>query len=242
MAQPVNATVVRLAVRSLLGRRRGVLLFVLPGVLFALAVLVRLIAGEDSSAITSVMYGVGLVLTVPLVALVAGTGVLAPEIDDGSVVYLLAKPVPRPVVVVSKVLVAVGCVVLFAALPVLATGLFLNPSAPELGTGYALGALLAGVTYCALFVLLAAVSRHAVVFGLVYVLIWEGLLGSVLSGIRWLSVTQWGSAVAAPVSEDFGLSVDLSVTYAVVAAAVVTVVAVWLAGNRLRSFTLTGEE
>jgi hypothetical protein len=32
------------------------------------------------------------------------------------------------------------------------------------------------------------------------------------------------------------------VPYALVAAAVVTVAAVWFAGNRLRSFRLTGEE
>ncbi|MDQ4084529.1 MAG: ABC transporter permease subunit [Actinomycetota bacterium] len=238
----MNATVVMLAVRAVFGRRRGVLLFVLPGVLFALAVLVRVIAGEDSSAITAVLYGVGLVLTVPLVALVAGTGVLAPEIDDGSVVYLLAKPVRRPVVVVSKWVVAVGCVAVFGVLPVALTGLFMNPSAPELGVGYGLGALLGGVTYAAVFVLLAVLTRHAVVYGLVYVLLWEGLLGSVLSGIRWLSVTQWGTAVAAPVSEDLGLETDLGVPYALVAAAVVTVAAVWLAGQRLRSFTLSGEE
>lgn len=238
----MNRTVAYLALRSIFGRRRGVLLFVLPGVLFGLAVLVRLIAGEDSSAMTAVLYGVGLALTVPLVALVAGTGVLAPEIDDGSVVYLLAKPVPRPVIVLSKVVVAVGCVLAFAVLPVLATGLFLNPSVPELGLGYALGALVGGVTYAAVFVMLAAVSRHAVVFGLVYVLIWEGLLGPLLSGIRWVSITQWSTAVAATVSDDLGLSTDLAVAYAVVAAAVVTVAAVWFAGQRLRSFTLTGEE
>jgi ABC-2 type transport system permease protein len=238
----MNRTVMRLAVRAVFGRRRGVLVFVLPGVLFGLAVLVRAIAGEDSSAITSVMYGVGLVLTVPLVALVVGTGVLAPEIDDGSVVYLLAKPVPRPVIVVSKVVVAVGCVLVFAALPVALTGLFLNPSVPELGLGYALGAAVGGVTYTALFVMLSTVSRHAVVFGLVYVLLWEGLLGSVLDGIRWLSVTQWGAAVASTVSDDFGLEVRLSLAYGLVAAALVTVAAVWFAGQRLRSFTLTGEE
>jgi ABC-2 type transport system permease protein len=238
----MNATVAMLAVRAIFGRRRGVLLFVLPGVLFALAVLVRVVAGEDSSAITAVLYGVGLVLTVPLVALVAGTGVLAPEIDDGSVVYLLAKPVPRPVIVVSKWAVAVGCVAVFGVVPVALTGLFMNPSAPELGMGYAAGALVGGVTYTAVFVLLAVVSRHAVVYGLVYVLLWEGLLGSVLSGIRWLSVTQWGTAVAAPLAEDLGLDTDVGVPYALVAAALVTVAAVWLAGQRLRSFTLTGEE
>jgi ABC-2 type transport system permease protein len=238
----MNATVVRLAVRGMFGRRRGVLLFVLPGVLFALAVLVRVVAGEDSAALTSVLYGVGMVLTVPLVSLVAGTGVLAPEIDDGSIVYLLAKPVPRPVIVVSKTVVAVGCVVVFGVLPVALTGLFLNPSAPELGIGYGLGALLAGVTYSALFVMLATATRHAVVFGLVYVLLWEGLLGSVLSGIRWFSVTQWGTAVAKPVSQDLNLNIDLAVPYALVAATIVTVAAVWFAGNRLRSFRLSGEE
>jgi ABC-2 type transport system permease protein len=238
----MNATVAMLAVRAIFGRRRGVLLFVLPGVLFALAVLVRVVAGEDSSAITAVLYGVGLVLTVPLVALVAGTGVLAPEIDDGSVVYLLAKPVRRPVIVLSKWAVAVGCVAVFGVVPVALTGLFMNPSAPELGVGYGAGALVGGVTYSAVFVLLAVVSRHAVVYGLVYVLLWEGLLGSVLSGIRWLSVTQWGTAVAAPLSEDLGLGTDVGVPYALVAAAVVTGAAVWLAGQRLRSFTLTGEE
>jgi ABC-2 type transport system permease protein len=238
----MNATVVRLAVRAMFGRRRGVLLFVLPGVLFALAGLVRVLAGEENAALTSVLYGVGLVFTVPLVSLVAGTGVLAPEIDDGSIVYLLAKPVPRPVIVVSKTVVAIGCVLVFGVLPVALTGLFLNPSSPELGMGYGLGALLAGVTYSALFVMLAAITRHAVVFGLVYVLLWEGLLGSLLSGIRWFSVTQWGTAVAQAVSQDLNLNVHLAVPYAVVAAAVVTLAAVWFAGNRLRSFRLTGEE
>lgn len=238
----MNGTVVYLAVRSLFGRRRGVLLFVLPGVLLALAVLVRLVAGEDSSAITSVLYGVGLVLTVPLVALVAGTGVLTPEIDDGSVVYLLAKPLPRPVIVLSKVVVAAGCVLVFAVAPLLVTGLFMNPSVPTLGLGYGLGALAGGVTYSALFVMLATLSRHAVVFGLVYVLIWEGLLGSLLSGVRWLSVTQWGAAVTAAVSDDPDIGTGLGLTYALVAVCVVTVAAVWFAGHRLRSFALTGEE
>jgi ABC-2 type transport system permease protein len=138
--------------------------------------------------------------------------------------------------------VAVGCVLVFGVLPVALTGLFMNPSAPELGVGYGLGALLAGVPYSALFVMLATMSRHAVVFGLIYVLLWEGLLGSVLSGIRWFSVTQWGTAVAERVSRDIGLDVELGVPYALVAAAVVTVAAVWFAGNRLRSFRLTGEE
>jgi hypothetical protein len=51
------------------------------------------------------------------------------------------------------------------------------------------------LTYSALFALASVVTRHAVVVGLMYVLIWEGLLGGLLDGIRWLSVTAWSAAI-----------------------------------------------
>ena len=40
---------------------------------------------------------------------------LAPEIDDGSISYLLAKPISRHTIVVSKLVVAGGCVLVFGA-------------------------------------------------------------------------------------------------------------------------------
>ena len=61
--------------------------------------------------------GSGLAVIVPLVALLATSGLLAPEIDDGSISYLLAKPISRYTIVASKLVVAAACVVLFAALP-----------------------------------------------------------------------------------------------------------------------------
>lgn len=242
MSGPVNATIAGITWRALVGRRRALLLLALPVVLLGLAVALRLTGVAGVATSRAVLSAFALGTLVPLLGLIIGTGVIAPEIDDGSIVYLLAKPVPRPVIVVSKTVVAVGCVLVFGVLPVALTGLLLNPSEPALGVGYGLGALLAGVTYSALFVMLAAVTRHAVVFGLVYVLLWEGLLGPLLPGIRWFSVTQWGSAVAEKVSQDFGLDTQLGLTYALAAAAVVTVAAAWFAGSRLRSFRLTGEE
>ena len=49
----MNATVARLTARSLLGRRRAYLLMALPGVLIVLCVLVRLLAGEDTTSSTA---------------------------------------------------------------------------------------------------------------------------------------------------------------------------------------------
>jgi len=242
MSAVVSPTIARLGARSVFGRRRGVLLFILPLVLVGLAVLVRALVGEDLTATSDTLYGLGLAVIVPLVALLATTGVLAPEIDDGSISYLLAKPISRHTIVVSKLLVAGACVVLFAALPMLVAGLVMMADEPDIGVAFALGSLAGGLAYCALFALLSVMTRHAVVVGLVYLLIWEGLLGGLLDGVRWLSVTRWAGAIADEVAGDLALVADLGATYAVVATVVVIVLGTWLTGRRLRGFNLTGDE
>jgi ABC-2 type transport system permease protein len=238
----VSGTIVRLGVRSVFGRRRGVLLFLLPLVLVGLAALVRALVGEDPSAAQDTLYGLGLAVIVPLVALLATTGVLAPEIDDGSISYLLAKPISRHTIVVSKLVVAAICVLLFAAVPMLAAGLVLMLDEPMLGLGFALGSLVGGLAYCALFALLSVLTRHAVVVGLIYLLIWEGLLGGLLDGVRWLSITRWAGAIIQEVAGDVTLVEGLGPGYAVGATAVVIVLGTWLTGQRLRAFNLTGDE
>ena len=238
----VMTTVARLGVRSVFGRRRGVLLFVLPVVLVGLAVLVRAMVGQDADLASGTLYGLGLAVLVPLVALIATTGVLAPEIDDGSIAYLLAKPVSRHAIVASKLLVAVGCVLAFAAVPMLVAGLVLVTDEPGIGVAYAGGTLVGGAAYCALFALLSVLTRHAVVIGLIYLLVWEGLLGGLLDGVRWLSVTRWSAVIIEQVGDGIEIAPDLSTTYAVLATAVVVVAGTWLTGWRLRGFNLTGDE
>ena len=73
----------------------------------------------------------GFSVLLPLTALIIGTGVLGAEIDDGSVVHLLATPVRRADVIVTKFAVAVGLTALFAAVPELIAGL-LAPNSGKL--------------------------------------------------------------------------------------------------------------
>jgi ABC-2 type transport system permease protein len=239
---PINGTVAWLALRSLFGRRRGVLLFVLPAVLLALAIVVRFLVDSKADVADNILYQLGLVVVVPLVALVATTGVLSSEIDDGSVVYLLAKPLSRLSIVVSKLMVAFGCVLAFAAVPLLVSGLILRSDLPRLGLGFAVGGLAGGLAYCALFALASVLTRHAVVVGLVYVLIWEGLLGGLLDGIRWLSVTWWSGTITDEVTGGPGLVDKMGPTYAITATVVVVIGATWLAGHKLRGYNYTADE
>ena len=101
----MNATIARLSAQSLLGQRRFILLGVLPVLLLLLSVVtVALTDGSLAVEPITMVFGFGLVL--PLIALLVTNGVLGPEIEDGSIIYLLSKPISRYVVVTSKFAVA----------------------------------------------------------------------------------------------------------------------------------------
>ena len=85
-------------------------------------------------------------------------------------------------------------------------------------------------------------TRHAVVVGLIYVLIWEGLLGGLLDGIRWLSVTWWSAAITDEITGGPARVEQMSPAYAITATAVVIVGATWLAGQKLRGYSYTADE
>ena len=235
----MNPTIVRLSAQALLGRRRGVVLVLIPAVLLVLAVVVQ--ALTDDAVGYEAVANLGFTLALPLVALLAATAVLGPEVDDGSIVYLLSKPVSRHVIAASKYVVAWAATMVLGALPLLAAGLVLDASDPRQAMAWGVGGAVAGTAYTALFLGLAAFTRHAVVIGLLFALLWEGVLGNVLDGIRWVAIGAWGREVATEISPQVPAP-GIGVGYAVVAAALVSAASLWFTGDRLRSFTLRGDE
>ncbi|MBE7324891.1 ABC transporter permease subunit [Nocardioides sp. Y6] len=236
----MNPTIVRLALAALLGRKRFVLLLLFPAALLALTLVVRQVAPAPSDA-TDVLFGVGLSLVLPLLALVAATAVMGPEVDDGSLVYLLAKPVSRHAVAFSKYVVALAAVLVLSPVMLLLVGAAVDPDDLDRTLARAAGAALSAAAYTALFLALSTVWKHAVVAGLLFVLLWEGTLSSIFSGVSWLSVGQWGQRVAAAIDPDL-YRADVSMTWSLAALALVTVGGVWFSGDRLRSFSLRGDD
>lgn len=237
-----DPTVARLTYRALLGRRRALILFSLPVLLIVIAAAVRGFSGADDQVAADVLGGFALATMVPLIGVIAGTGAIAPEIDDGSVVYLLSKPLKRPTIIVTKLIVAIAVTMAFSAIPTFIAGLILNGNGQQVAIAYTIAALVASIAYAAVFLLLGTVSKHAVVFGLVYALVWEALFGSLVSGARTLSVQQWSLAVAERVAHGDLITSDVGLPLAVVLLVGVTVLATWYAGQKLRSLTLAGEE
>lgn len=107
--------------------------------------------------------------------------------------------------------------------------------------GAAVGALAASIGYCAIFLALSVMLRHALAVGLVYVLVWEGLIATFVDGARVLSVQAWarsiGDAAAAPQLESY-----VGVATAVVLLVVVTLAGGVLADQRLRSLSITATD
>ncbi|NEK58730.1 ABC transporter permease subunit [Geodermatophilus sabuli] len=241
----MNATVARLTARSLLGRRRALLLLLLPAVLLALSGVARALAGTEEDLAVGLLGGFALGTLVPLLGLIAGTGAIGPEIDDGSIVYVLAKPLDRHSIVVTKLLVAVAVVTALGAVPTFAAGVLLTGTAGTLAVAFGLAAAVAGIAYCALFVLLAVVTRNAVVVGLLYALVWETLIGQFVPGAQALSIQQWALAIADEVvgsrAGQLGVTSAVGLPAGVVLLLAVTLGATWYAGRRLRTIRLTSE-
>jgi ABC-2 type transport system permease protein len=220
-----NPVIASITVRATLGRRRA-LLFAIPAViLIALTLVLRAShPAQQASWPDQVLGDFGFSVLLPLTALIVGTGVIGAEIDDGSAIHLLATPVRRASIVMTKFAVAAALTMAFAAVPELIAGL-LAPGTAKLGVALFVGALVGSVIYTAVFVMASVLTTRAIAVGLLYVLIWEGLLGNLVGAIH----------------PDKNLNAGLTLTTSVLLGAVVTVGALVLATRRLSAFAIKGE-
>jgi ABC-2 type transport system permease protein len=235
----VNTTIAWITTRGLFGRRRFLLLFPLPVLVIGLVALGRGSGVSASDWGPAVLVGLGVAVMLPIVALVVGAGVLGSEIEDGTAVHILTKPLPRRQIILAKLVVAAGITAVSTAVPMFVAGALTD--SVRLGAGLAVGTALGAVTYSALFLALSLLSRRPVLVGLAYIMVWEGLLTNLLSGTRVLSVQQYTISVADSIAGTDLLTGRVSVPVAVVMAAVLTLASTVLAIDRLRSFTLAGE-
>ncbi|HZU55831.1 MAG TPA: ABC transporter permease [Actinocrinis sp.] len=236
-----NPTIAGITLRALLGRKR-VFLLAIPG---AVLLIITIALKADHNASTSwpaeVLGRVGFSALLPLTALIVGTSVLGAEIDDSSILHLLATPVSRRSIIFTKTVIAALVTLLFAAVPEYVAGVIATGKAGAFATGLGVGAILGSIVYTAVFVLISTITRHPVAFALAYVAVWEGLVTNLVSGAKYLSAEQYSLGLANSIAKDSALNAHLTATTAVILAAIATAAAVSYAGNRLRSFRLTGD-
>jgi ABC-2 type transport system permease protein len=189
----------------------------------------------------------------PLCALVFATAALGSEIEDGTAVYLLSKPIARWRVVVSKLAVAwaataalvipaaaIAGVIAIAGSGGTFTSLRFGTLPVQSGAGIVpafLVALAAGsFLYCCIFTALSIFTSRALIAGLLYVFFWEALLASLFGGLRIFSVRQYTLGIAHSLANtpDAAFAAKLGGPEAVVLLAIASAIAVALAVRRLQ--------
>jgi ABC-2 type transport system permease protein len=244
----MTRTLISLTLRQLLGRRRALFLVVLALIPVLVAILYRF--GSDHVDPPPVEFAPDLLdtlllaIVLPVTALIFGTAALGAEIEDGTAVYLLTKPIERWRILLVKVGVASAATIALALPTALLTSLIiLGGDDPHgISVGFGLGVVVGATAYCALFVALSVRTSRALLIGLAYVFVWEAILPSIFDGTRWVSVRQYMLGLADLVSSApaSALEADLGGGSAAVAAALLVAASI-LVGNRLISRFEIGE-
>ncbi|MEO7082883.1 MAG: ABC transporter permease [Gemmatimonadaceae bacterium] len=206
MSGPLNRTVMWLTWRQMFAKRRLWL-----SIAFSLAPLVftlifKLVADDGDESRVKFFTGlerevvIGTVLA--LAAVIFGTTAFGGEIDDGTLVYLLVKPVPRWQIALSKLVVAVCASVAIAIPGIVLPWLVLSGPGvtPDMLFAFFVAAVVGALIYCSIFLSLGLMTRRSLVVGLVYVVLVEGMLARSLPGLRSLSVREFASVVATSLS------------------------------------------
>ena len=243
----MTRTLLTITALQLFGRRRVILIVLLALVPLGVGLLYRF-GNESLDDPTPIEFAPAIIdalvvaALLPLGALVFGTAALGAEIEDGTAVYLLSKPIARWRILLVKVFVAsLATFALVTPTTVLTALVILGDDDPEAITvGFAVGVAVGSLVYCCLFVGLSAITSRALLIGLGYVFVWEAFVTSIFSGTRWVSVRQYVLGIADGVStapaSAFGA--DLGGVSAAVASAVVIALSLALGVRFLERFEI----
>jgi ABC-2 type transport system permease protein len=232
--------------RGLVSRRRSVLMVLLAALPIAIALVVRLAGrpADPERLEINILDGLVVRTVLPLVALVLGTAALGSELEDGTGVYLLIKPIARWRIVAAKLLAAGGLTALLVAPPAIVTGLILagdQGDGAQVALAYGVATVVGAFLYASVFLAVSIATGRALVIGLVYTLLWEGLLAGLFAGSRALSIREYTVGVAG-LLDAASIRAALDGTTTIAMSLLVFAVAVFLASRWLAGFQVRGSE
>jgi ABC-2 type transport system permease protein len=245
----MNSTVFTLTLKQIV-RQRRLLLAGLAAIVAPLGLALIYSAGDFSDQVdwtaNVLLESVTVTVVLPLVCLLVGSSAMGSEIEDGTAVYILSKPIPRREVVLAKAAAAMLVSAVFV-LPAVALAPQISLEGREaqgLVTGFLVASALAICAYTMIFVLVSIASSRPLLLGLGYVFVWEGVLGDLFTGTRYLSIRQYCLGIADGITgvperlfrAELGGVESLVLIVAVIAAAVA------LATRSLARFELRGED
>ena len=147
------------------------------------------------------VYGFGIGLMVPVISLVLASSALGELIEDETLVYLWHRPVARWQLALSAWLGSATIVLPFTVIPLVASAAIGSGGDSTAIAATAAATTLAAIAYSGLFVLLGLLFRKALIWGLIYLVVWELFVSKAGQGAARLSVNTYPSSVMARMTE-----------------------------------------
>jgi ABC-2 type transport system permease protein len=177
----------------------------------------------------------GLSLLVPVTALVFAAASLGDLDEEGTLVYLWLRPVRR-----SRIVVAAAAASFTVAWPLVVVPLAVAAAATGGGSALVLGTVAAAtlglVAYTGLFCALGLVTKRSLVWGLLYIFIWEGFVATAADSAARLAVRTYSRSVLTGIADVplRGTSIDSPYRWIVplVVGALAVVFATWRLSRR----------
>ena len=239
-----------LSLGQMLWSRRTVFMMLVVGLPVLVAAVLRLLAELDVNVLRSpagpavfgvMFWGFFVRLSVPVLAVFYGTALIADEVEDKTITYLLIRPVPRAAVLLGKYLAYLVCTVAVVLPAVVLMWLLIVPVGGSLAQSFPdlladLGIVVAGLAaYGAVFALVGATFKRPLLFGLIFVFGWEALAMALPGYLRQVTVAHYLQGLV-PHAMPAGGPVDFlqfvfqsapSIVQSLLGLAVVTVLGLW---------------
>jgi ABC-2 type transport system permease protein len=188
-----------------------------------------LLGASDSADLddaVSLVAALGFAVVIPVVSLVFGGAALGDLREDKTLVYLWLRPIGRFPIALGAALAAATLAAPITLIPVTVMA-----ALTRAGNGIVGATLLAGVVavvaYVALFTFAGAWLRRFIVWGLAYILIWEGFIALGGPGVARFAIRKYTRSILVDITgadltlADFSAAVGVVVPLAVAALAVV---------------------
>ncbi len=199
--------IIRVTLLQLIGRRRSIGLLVLAAVPGLILLLVGL---NDSDRETEEFFRTGLLgmvlgVTTPIIAIILGSGSLGDERSAKTMSYLALRPIRRETIAAAKLIGAWLASFLVAGSGALLTAVVLGVT---VGSWDELSAIVVATAittlgFVAVMQFIGYITDRAVLIGLGYLLIWEGIVTGAASQVATTSIWRIGvSAYAGIVAGD----------------------------------------
>ncbi len=200
------ALVFRIVLRQLVTRGRvlalGLLVALAPVAGFAIG------AADDQSVSDAVrmIASLGFAVILPIVALVFGTASIGDLRDDKTLVYLWLRPIDRWPVVFGAAAAALIIVVPLTVVPLVAAAA-LTGVGHGIVAGTAIATAVGAIAYVAVFTFFGVWLKRSTVWGLAYILIWEGFVASGGAGVARFALRKYTRSILV---DRTGVELDLA--------------------------------